>query len=288
MTGGGIAVSEFAPAKINLALHVVGRRPDGYHLLDSLVVFADVGDRVTALASDGLALAITGPRAEGLEVEGNLVLRAASMLKDSAGTLGLGAALTLEKHLPVASGIGGGSSDAAAALRALDGLWRLGFGRGRLAEIGMDLGADVPVCVHGAAARMRGIGEAIEPVALPQVSLVLVNPGRPLSTTAVFGRLERRDNPSMEALPVLRTAGDLAGWLKRCRNDLEPPALGAEPLVGDVLRVLMAAPGCLIARMSGSGATCFGLFADHGAAERAAGFFAENRRDWWAAAARTL
>lgn len=288
MTGGGTAVNEFAPAKINLALHVVGRRPDGYHLLDSLVVFADAGDRVTAMASDGMALAISGPRASGLEVEGNLVLKAATALKGAAGRPGLGAAITLDKHLPVASGIGGGSSDAAAALRALDRLWGLELGAERLAEIGLGLGADVPVCVHGTAARMTGVGEDLEPARLPRVSLVLANPGRPLSTAAVFSRLERRDNPRMGPVPAMRTPEALAAWLARCRNDLEPPALEAEPSVGEVLAALASAPGCLIARMSGSGATCFGLYADAAAASAAASRIAEARRGWWVAAARTL
>lgn len=288
MTSGGIAVSEFAPAKINLALHVVGRRPDGYHLLDSLVVFADVGDRVTACASEAMRLVISGPRAEGLEIEGNLVLKAAEALKEAAGRSSLGAALGLDKHLPVASGIGGGSSDAAAALKALDRLWDLRLGAERLAEIGLKLGADVPVCVHGTSARMTGVGEAIEPASLPKVPLVLANPGRPLSTAAVFAGLERRDNEPMGPLPALRTVGDLVAWLRQCRNDLEAPACLAEPSVGAVLDALRTRPGCLLARMSGSGATCFGLFADAGAATAAAGRLSKAHRDWWVAAAQTL
>ncbi|MGE4245901.1 MAG: 4-(cytidine 5'-diphospho)-2-C-methyl-D-erythritol kinase [Parvibaculaceae bacterium] len=288
MTGGVVAVAEFAPAKINLALHVVGRRPDGYHLLDSLVVFADAGDRVRATAAEGLSLAIAGPRAPGLEVKGNLVLKAAEALREAAARQGLGAALVLEKHLPVASGIGGGSSDAAAALKVLDRLWGLGLGAERLAEIGLKLGADVPVCVHSTSARMRGVGEKIESVELPRVSLVLANPGRPLSTAAVFERLARRDNTPMEAVPALRTAEELAAWLARCRNDLEAPAREAEPAVGTTLDALARETDCLLARMSGSGATCFGLFAETAKAARAAGRLAEMHPDWWVVAARTL
>jgi 4-diphosphocytidyl-2-C-methyl-D-erythritol kinase len=265
----------FAPAKVNLALHVTGRRPDGYHLLDSLVAFAAVGDRVTAEAAAGLTLRITGPMAAGLEAgEGNLVLRAARFLG------GPGARIGLEKALPVASGIGGGSSDAAAALRVLARLWGLPLPSAAGCAA---LGADVPVCLDPRPRVMRGIGELLsDPVSLPEAWLVLANPGSGVPTAAVFAALERRENAPLPALPpVWRGAADLAGWLDRCRNDLEAPAMRIAPAVGRVLDALRRQPGCLIARMSGSGATCFGLFPSAAAAAEAARAVSSAEPAWW-------
>lgn len=265
----------FAPAKINLALHVTGRRPDGYHLLDSLVVFADAGDRLRVTPSEDLSLAVTGPRAAGVPVDGsNLVLRAAALM----GT-GRGAAIALDKHLPAAAGIGGGSSDAAAAVRALSVLWRLAL---PAPESLAALGADVPVCLAAAPARMGGIGERLAPVPeVPPVWLVLANPGLAVSTPAVFARLDRHDNPALPDLPGWRDAVELAGWLATTRNDLEAPARALVPEIGGVLGALAVQPGCLMARMSGSGATCFGLFADPAAAAGARRALKTQHRDWW-------
>ncbi len=272
------AVEGFAPAKVNLALHVTGRREDGYHLLDSLVVFADVGDRLTAMADAALSLHVTGPRAAGVPTDaGNLVLRAAALLG-----AGRGARIVLEKHLPAAAGIGGGSSDAAAALRVLARLWGLPLPD---ATAVLALGADVPVCLSARPARMRGIGEALGPLPpLPPLWLVLVNPGVPVPTGPVFAALARRDNaPLPPTLPRLGDAGMLAAWLRTCRNDLEPPACALVPAVGQVLSALAVQRGCLLARMSGSGATCFGLFATASGAAAAAAALRAAAPGWWVA-----
>lgn len=259
---------EPAWAKVNLALHVTGQRADGYHLLDSLVVFCDVGDLVT-LTPGPLSLHLTGPFAPGLVAEAdNLCLRAARLA-------GHEARITLEKNLPVASGIGGGSADAAAVLRALDA-------RPAHPET---LGADVPVCLAGTPCRMQGVGEIITPLpALAPLHLVLVNPGAALSTPEVFRALSRRDNPPLpDVLPDLRNADTLLRFLTDCRNDLQAPAIARLPVIADCLAALKRA-GARLARMSGSGATCFGLFADPQDAARAARDMAAQHPDWWVVA----
>jgi 4-diphosphocytidyl-2-C-methyl-D-erythritol kinase len=272
----------FAPAKINLTLHVTGRRTDGYHDLDSLVVFAGVGDDVRAERAAGLSLAVEGPMAAGLAAEGdNLVLRAARHL-------GIGQArLVLTKRLPVASGIGGGSSDAAATVRALCALTGRALPE---AAVLAELGADVPVCLDPVPQRMRGRGERLERVAgLPPVWLVLANPGLAVATPAVFAALDRRDNPPMPAvLPAWADAAALAAFLRGQRNDLEAPARVVAPVIGEALAALAAQGGCLLARMSGSGATVFGLFAARAGAEAAAARLARSEPGWWVAAAPAL
>lgn len=276
-------IEEFAPAKVNLALHVTGRRADGYHLLDSLVVFAGVGDHVRVEPAPELALTLTGPQAAGLPEGGdNLVLRAAALMAQ-----GRGAGIALEKHLPVASGIGGGSSDAAATLRALARLWGVAL---PAPEAVLALGADLPVCLAARPARMSGIGEVLAPLPpLPPVWLVLANPGRAVSTPAIFRALARRDNaPLPPILPVCADAAALADWLRGQRNDLEPVACALEPAIGTVLAALAAQPGCFLARMSGSGATCFGMFATQDAAQDAARRIAAGQPDWWVKAAPVL
>ncbi|MCC6306600.1 MAG: 4-(cytidine 5'-diphospho)-2-C-methyl-D-erythritol kinase [Rhodobacteraceae bacterium] len=274
-------VEAFAPAKLNLALHVVGRRDDGMHLVDSLVAFADVGDRLTAATAGALALSVGGPAASGCPADAsNLVWRAARTLDPAAG-----ARITLHKELPAAAGLGGGSADAAAALRALALLW----GRpGPAPAAVLALGADVPVCLAARTARMGGIGEVLgRAPRLPRAFVVLVNPGVGLATGAVFAALARRDNPPMAAtLPRFADTARLARFLRGCRNDLEAPAAALVPAVGAALAALAARPGCLLARMSGSGATVFGLFADPGPAEDAA--LALARPGWWVRAAALL
>jgi 4-diphosphocytidyl-2-C-methyl-D-erythritol kinase len=268
--------TEFAPAKVNLALHVTGRRADGYHLLDSLVVFAGVGDRVSAEPAPALSLTITGPQAEALTVaDDNLCLRAARLMPGAFR-------LTLDKHLPVASGIGGGSADAAATLRLIARL--TGQPLPSAAEV-LRLGADVPVCLAGQPVRMTGIGEGLRPLAhpLPPAWLVLVNPGKAVSTPEVFRALDRRDNAPMQALPRLRDAGELAAWVAMLRNDMEPAATRLLPVIAEVRRALSAQPGCLLSRMSGSGATCFGLFADPLSANAAARAIGAAQPAWWVA-----
>ncbi|RHZ97504.1 4-(cytidine 5'-diphospho)-2-C-methyl-D-erythritol kinase [Cereibacter sphaeroides] len=273
----------FARAKINLTLHVTGQRPDGYHLLDSLVVFADVGDRVRAEPAEALSLAITGPQAANLPVaDDNLVLRAARTLG------GQGARLTLEKHLPVASGIGGGSADAAAALVALARLWQVPLPEPAAV---LKLGADVPVCLEGRAVRMAGVGEILTPLAapLPEAWLVLANPGVSVPTPPVFKALARRDNPPMpDELPGWPTVEALAAFLATQRNDLEPPAIALAPEIARTRAALAAQRGCLLARMSGSGATCFGLFAAEEAARAAAEAIGAEHPGWWVAPARMV
>ncbi|MDF0601031.1 4-(cytidine 5'-diphospho)-2-C-methyl-D-erythritol kinase [Psychromarinibacter sp. C21-152] len=263
----------FAPAKINLTLHVTGQRPDGYHLLDSLVVFAGIGDRIAVAPADDLTLTVTGPMAAGVPTDGsNLVLRAARAMGVT------GAAITLEKHLPAAAGIGGGSSDAAATLRALAGM----TGREVPPDRGLSLGADVPVCLAARSCRMRGVGEGLEPVPdLPPLAAVLVNPGCAVSTPAVFRALAARDNPPMpDPLPSFDSPRTLAGWLADQRNDLEAPALAAAPPVAEALAALRA-QSPLLARMSGSGATCFSLHESSASAEACARAVSAAHPDWW-------
>ena len=276
-----MATDEFAPAKVNLALHVTGRRADGYHLLDSLVVFAGVGDNLRLTRGRGLALTIDGPMGPGLDPGAdNLVLRAARFL----GARDMAIALT--KRLPVASGIGGGSADAAATIRAICRMDQRPLPDAATTAI---LGADVPVCLAGRPVRMCGIGEVLEPLPpLPPAHLVLANPGCSVSTPEVFRALVKRDNPGLPPLPPLATVEDLARHLRACRNDLEAPARALVPGIGDAIAALVAQPGCLIARMSGSGATCFGLFADAGAAKVAADALRSARPSWWVAAAPVL
>jgi 4-diphosphocytidyl-2-C-methyl-D-erythritol kinase len=266
-----------APAKINLTLHVTGQRADGYHLLDSLVVFADVGDRLMMRRATAPALRVTGPMAASVPSgPDNLVLRAAR-------AMGVALDITLEKHLPSAAGIGGGSSDAAAVLRGavalLPGLELPG-------DQGLSLGADVPVCLIARAARMRGIGEDVAAVdGLPVLHGVLVNPGVAVSTAVIFRSLARKDNAAMpDVLPCWRDAADLAAWLAVQRNDMQAAAVAAAPVVGEVIAAIGATAGCLLARMSGSGATCFGLYPDAAAAARAADALA--RPGWWVRAVR--
>ena len=256
------------------------RRADGYHLLDSLAVFGPAADHLNATPADSLSLTLAGPFGESLAAEpDNLVLRAARALAAEAGCLA-GAALHLEKHLPVASGIGGGSADAAAALRLLNRLWGCELDAAALARIAAPLGADIPVCVASRPARMKGIGEEISAAPhLPECGLLLVNPRVPVATPAVFRARQGGFSP-MAALPTAwADARAMAGDLARLTNDLEAPALGLCPVIAQVLAALHAAPGCLLARMSGSGATCFGLFASpHEAASAARNMPAA----WWA------
>lgn len=267
-------ITEHAPAKLNLTLRVTGRRDDGYHLLDSLVGFTELGDTLAVEPAESLSLAIEGPFAPALKAEpDNLVLRAARMLAEAAGFVPR-ARLTLTKRLPVASGIGGGSSDAAAALRALARLWGTAV---PLLPLAARLGADVPVCLAGRSCRMRGIGETIEPLALPATDLVLVNPGRPLATAAVFAARTAAFSPAFAP-----SGGDLAAMVTAGGNDLAAPARGLCPDIDEVLSVLAELPGCRAAAMSGSGATCFALF------DRApdAAFLSLAYPAWWVATTR--
>ena len=274
-----------APAKINLALHVCGRRADGYHLLDSLVVFAGVGDRITVEPASSLDLDITGPFAAGLAAEpDNLVLRAAHWLS-ARSTTSLGARIALEKNLPVASGIGGGSSDAAATLIACAKIWDMDASTLPRDELARALGADVPVCLARTPALMRGIGEDITEIErLPALWMVLANPGQPLATKAVFGAVRGRFGKPLDPLPPKPDAEGLLAYLDGQRNDLTAPALELMPRVGVILNALVATAGCRLARLSGSGPTCFGLYLEESEARAAAKSLKAAHSGWWVAA----
>ena len=288
-------IVEPAPAKINLTLEIRGRRSDGYHELESLVVFARVGDRLRLLPGETLALNLRGPLAAALDPAGdNLVPKAARELAARIAGLTLGR-FELWKRLPVAAGIGGGSSDAAAALRLLARVNALGPDDPRLAEAAGATGADVPVCLQARARLVRGIGEALsDPLDLPKLSAVLVNPAVALATKDVFGAFSSRANPRMRsqipAWPALAAAaiprerGELVALLRLRNNDLEEAAISLAPVVAELLAALRALPECELARMSGSGATCFGIFRTARAALAAARRLRAAHRHWWVCA----
>jgi 4-diphosphocytidyl-2-C-methyl-D-erythritol kinase len=268
-----------APAKINLALHVTGQRVDGFHLLDSLVCFADFGDVVTVAPASEVSLTVTGPMAAGVpKGAGNLILRAAGLFGAEKG-----AAITLEKNLPIASGIGGGSADAAAALQLLSVLW--GMPLPDQAQL-LELGADVPVCMAGETVRMQGVGEVLTPVDMPALDAVLVNPGVAVSTPEVFQSLETKVNNKMQAPLGSGVFADWIEYLSPQRNDLEAAAAALVPEIEQVLAALGTTQSCALARMSGSGATCFGLYPTGGAAKLAAARIAQNNGNWWVKAVR--
>lgn len=259
---------QLARAKVNLALHVTGQRADGYHLLDSLVVFPAIGDVLLAEPADRLHLTIEGPFGTELKDEdpdSNLVLRAVRALAKRLDIAEPAFHLRLTKRLPVASGIGGGSADAAAALRLMALHIGVDVPEALLADIAAGLGADVPVCLSQSARRMRGIGEELSPLPkLPQLGLVLVNPRQKVATPDVFKALQTRDNAALPDLPddcaeAFSSSGVLLDYLSKARNDLEAPAISICPAIGEVLTTLKADPRISLARMSGSGATCFAL-----------------------------
>ena len=279
-------LAAFAPAKVNLTLHVLGRRPDGYHEIESLVVFADTGDRLTLTPGDRLELELSGPTAGAAGAGAdNLVLKAARLLAERAEGLRLGR-FTLEKSLPVAAGLGGGSSDAAAALRLLAQANGLPLDDERLHSAARATGADVPVCLDPRARVMRGTGEILSvPLALPQMPAVLVNPGVAVPTKDVFATLAApalsSAAPHDEFVPTGDAVADRVSALAARRNDLEAPALRLQPVIGDVLAALRASAGCRLARMSGSGATCFALFEEASAAQAAARDMQRSQPGWW-------
>jgi 4-diphosphocytidyl-2-C-methyl-D-erythritol kinase len=288
----GAAVAAFAPAKINLYLHVVGRRADGYHLLDSLVAFADIGDEIVAAPAAALSLTVTGPEAPALAGLGgdNLVLKAAGRLAAHCAVprRTFGAALRLDKHLPVASGIGGGSSDAAATLRALAALWGRPLDAAAM-SIAAALGADVPACLDGRPVWVGGIGERLDPLpGLPPLGIVLANPRRELPTAAVFRARQGGFTTGEQPRVALPDATALIALLRQCRNDLTEAALGLLPEIAALLARLAALPGAALARMSGSGATCFALFAERETAERAAATLVAAEPRWWVRAGALL
>ncbi len=277
--------ARLAPAKVNLFLHVGPLGADGYHPLTSLVAFADVGDGLTVEPADGLTLTVTGPFAGAVGVDhDNLVLRAVRALGAAAGIGEPGLRITLDKRLPVAAGLGGGSSDAGAVLKlARDGL-DLPFDDAALAEIAAGLGADGPMCLHARASWAEGRGDVLTfETALPPLSALLVNPGVPSLTSAVYrafddGSSSRADRP---APPSNWTASTVIDWLAAQRNDLQAPAVALASAIGEALSVTAALPGVRLTRMSGSGATVFALFDTTAAAEAAGQALAALRPDWW-------
>ena len=278
---------ERAPAKINLTLHIVGRRPDGWHELQSLVCFAGCADTLTLAPGDGLSLTVEGPTAIEAGIgDDNLVLRAARALAARVPDLRTGA-FNLVKRLPVAAGIGGGSSDAAAALRLLARANSLALDDARLMDAARNTGADVPVCVGARARMMSGVGEVLgAPLRLPPLFAVLVNPAVPVETKSVFARmgLAPGDTQGFGAHPPVPAGSDFASLvnlLRRGRNDMEDAASILAPVIGHVIAVLSAARGCRLARMSGSGATCFALFETCRAASVAAKVIRRDHPGWW-------
>jgi 4-diphosphocytidyl-2-C-methyl-D-erythritol kinase len=284
------AFVEHAPAKVNLTLRVIGRRADGYHTLESLVVFAGVGDRLTLTPGGALALAMRGPNASAAgPVSDNLVLRAARALAAEIDGLRLGH-FTLVKRLPAAAGIGGGSADAAAALRLLARANRLKLSDPRLLRAAAKVGADVPVCVDPRPRVMRGIGEILsKPLKVPRLAAVLVNPGVAAPTKDVFAtlrRARRKPQPAAQARSVPRDSKAFLAFLESRSNDLEPAAVQIAPAIAKVLAALRKSKDCELARMSGSGATCFGLYLSSRAAAAAARRIAAAHPRWWVCATR--
>jgi len=272
------AIIEAAPAKINLALHVRARMPDGYHHIETLFAFAQHGDVVTVAAAEEASFTLTGPFATGLSSDGdNLVTRAAAVFAEAFG-IGQPHAITLDKRLPIASGIGGGSADAAATLRALARLHGIAADDPRLLAAAAPLGADLPACLLGQTSLGTGRGDVLVPIAgMRGTPLLLVNPRVPVSTGAVF-----RGWDGIDRGPI--ADGPLLDRMRASRNDLAPSATAIAPVIAEVEGLLARAPGVLLARMSGSGATCFALFAQ--AADRDAAADAAVGRDWWTLATR--
>ena len=285
------ALIEEGRAKVNLSLRVVGRRADGYHDLESVVAFADCADRLTLEPGGELKLATTGPLAAACgEMSDNLVFKAAKLLADAVPNLKLGA-FALDKVLPVAAGIGGGSADAAAALRLLARLNDLSLDDPRLQQVALATGADVPVCLFSRACDMTGVGEQLLPLALPSMPCVMVNPRVPVATKDVFQALGLRNGELLvgatdvlEAPAWPEAGGSISDWvdvLETVANDLEAPALRIEPVIGDVLGALRDSAGVKLARMSGSGATCFAIYGASADAHAAAEKIRRDHPGWW-------
>lgn len=268
-------VETFVPAKVTLTLHVTGQRDDGYHTLDSLAMFADLGDRMTITMPGEYNLDVQGPMADGVPPgDANLVIRAAKLMRMKAD-------FVLEKNIPNAAGLGGGPGDAAAVLRVLSG-----FGGKPVPGDGIELSSDVPICLQSEPARVTGIGDVVTPLHdLPPLHAVLVNPRLPVLTDDVFRRLKHKVNrPMPDQLPHFDGPGDFARWLKDMRNDLQDAAIEKEPVIQQVFETLERTPGCLLTRMSGSGGTCFGIYNDGETARSAAGRLAESHSHWWVTA----
>jgi 4-diphosphocytidyl-2-C-methyl-D-erythritol kinase len=282
----GASVSVRAPAKLNLYLHVMGKREDGYHEIDSLAIFTASGDTISiqpAPLKSGISFSSDGPFASNMGPDNNnLVLQAARLLADEAGPAFRDVAIQLTKRLPVAAGIGGGSSDAAATLRALDRFWGLGLSEERLAELGLSLGADVPMCLRRQPVFVGGIGEDLSDAPeLPPLSLVLVNPGVPVETPTVFKARTGVFSKQARFKGPIEDEAALAKLLKDRTNDLTDAAISIAPVIKNVLHAIDDQPGCLLARMSGSGATCYGIFTDSASADTARKAIHTAQSQWW-------
>ena len=287
-------VVEKARAKINLTLHVTGRREDGYHLLDSLVVFADYGDDLILSPASTTSLEIKGPFGKGLEAEdNNLILQAHRFLSQKLKRPVPPTHFELVKNLPVSSGIGGGSSDAAAALRGLIKLWQLDVDEQTLGEIALTLGADVPVCLNGTTCQMQGIGEVISPVShFTPLYIVLVNAGVKVSTPLIFSQLNlQKGSPAFDALEPfenVQSQDQWITWLENGRNDMQQAAMSQSEKIAQTLDAIDHTSNLLFSRMSGSGATCFGLYTNKQDAQTACDKIKRDHGDWWAVASRIV
>jgi len=284
------SISRQAKAKINLDLLLCGRRRDGYHLLDSLVVFADFGDRISVRPDDDLILGISGPFADGLAGEkDNIILKAARLLRDRFD-IGCGAKISLVKQLPVSSGIGGGSADAAATLQALGELWKLRNKTAEISALARSLGADLPVCLISTTMQMRGIGEILRPVTLDfPLHLLMVNPAVSVATKDIFAARTRRGaafSPPRNLPDIITTLNQLTTILAASGNDLHYDACEAVPEIKTVLDRIALTDQCVFSAMSGSGATCFGLFSTKSAACEAARNIFRDFPHWWVQSAR--
>ncbi len=274
-------LSAQAPAKINLYLRVTGKTPENYHLLDSLVVFANIYDVIEISPAAAISVTVTGENAALVSPSDNTVLKAATALQSHFG-IKTGAQILLQKNLPVGAGIGGGSSDAAAALKLLIRLWKIDISEHDLDSIALSIGADVPACLRATAVYMSSIGEIIDKAPkLPKLHMVLVGTGRPLLTKDVFARYKEKFVPPVVPPRAFTFEMDLLDFLYRNGNDLQRPAIELMPEIEDVLAALTAEEGCLLARMSGSGATCFGLFEKRKFAEEAAIKLSDRHPKWW-------
>lgn len=281
-----MVLSSVASAKLNLYLHITGKRADGYHVLDSLVTFTEFGDLVQVQPDDTLTLTIDGPFAKSLSVHDNIAIKAAQALQEAC-EVSNAAALRIHKRIPVGAGLGGGSGDAATVLLLLNDLWRTGLAVEQLAEIGLALGADVPMCLYQQPCHISGIGEVISPANdVPELFVLLVNPNQEVLTAEVYQRFElsqeHRVADAMDDYPLP------LDWLRAQRNDLQVPAMALCPVINDILVAIHRTSGCLLARMCGSGATCFGLYGTQSACEAAGRAVASVYPDWWVQSTRTV
>ena len=286
------SASEMAYAKVNLALHLVERLPNGYHQLDSIVAFVDIGDQLQATINPQgtLQLSIDGAYGQNLPTEDNLIIRAAQCLQQQA-QLSMGAHIRLSKHIPVGAGLGGGSADAAAALRLLNRLWGLGYSDAMLAELGEQLGADIPACIFSQATRMEGIGEQLTAMPyVPSMPLLLVYPNVPLWTPDVYRAMTNKPfSGRLSAIPSIGSSMDSwIQWLQQCGNDLEYAAHTLNPHIATMLQALAFVDGCMLARMSGSGSACFGIFATNEHAAAAEQKIRSAHPSWWVRASQIL